>query len=98
MLVMTTAAAVVTALIEAAVTERAAVTLVMTTAAAVTERAAVTLVMTTAVVMVTALIEAAVTERAAAVYRRGRWFISNISDIRTMWNITSLGYLNNDHP
>jgi hypothetical protein len=46
---------------------------------------------------VTALIEAAaaltaksvaVTERAAAVYRRGRWLISNVSDVRIMWNIT----------
>jgi hypothetical protein len=38
---------------------------------------------------VTALIEAAVTERVAVVYRRGRWFVSNVSDVRTMWNITS---------
>jgi uncharacterized membrane protein YeiB len=41
---------------------------------------------------------AAVTEMEAAVYRRGRWFISSVSDVRIMWNITSLGYLNNDHP
>jgi hypothetical protein len=34
---------------------------------------------------------AAVTERAAAVYRRGRWLISNVSDVRIMWNITA-GY------
>jgi hypothetical protein len=72
MLVMMTVVAAVMALIEAVVTERVAVTLVMTTAAAA----------------VTALIEAAVTERAAAVYRRGHWFVSNVSDVRTMWNIT----------
>jgi hypothetical protein len=57
---------------------------------AVTERVAVTLVMTTVAVAVMALIEVAVTERAAAVYRRGRWFVSNVSDVRTMWNITAL--------
>jgi hypothetical protein len=64
------------------------------------EMAAVTLLMVVLTIKaaVTALIEAAVTERAAAVYRRGRWFISNVSDVRTMWNITSPGYLNNDHP
>jgi hypothetical protein len=29
-----------------------------------------------------------VTETEAAVYWRGRWFISSISDVRIMWNIT----------
>jgi hypothetical protein len=24
-----------------------------------------------------------------AVYRRGRWLVSNISDVRIMWNITA---------
>jgi hypothetical protein len=50
---------------------------------------------------VTALIEAAavltaklaaVTERVAAVYRRGRWLVSNVSDVRIMWNITPTSY------
>jgi hypothetical protein len=31
---------------------------------------------------------AVVTEKAAAVYQRGRWLVSNISDVRIMWNIT----------
>jgi indole-3-glycerol phosphate synthase len=66
--------------------------------AVLTIKAAATLVMTTAAAAVTVLIEVAVTERAAAVYRRGRWFVSNVSDVRTMWNITSPGYLNNDRP
>jgi hypothetical protein len=57
--------------------------------AVLTIKAAATLVITMAAAVVTALIEAAVTERAAAVYRRGCWFISNISDVRTMWNITA---------
>jgi hypothetical protein len=39
-------------------------------------------------VAVTAMM-AAVTERAAAVYRRGHWLVSNVSDVRIMWNITS---------
>jgi hypothetical protein len=30
-----------------------------------------------------------VTEKAAAVYQRGHWLISNISDVRIMWNITA---------
>jgi hypothetical protein len=54
-----------------------------------TIKVAATLVMTTVAVAVTALIEAAVTERAAAVYWRGCWFVSNVSDVRTMWNITA---------
>jgi hypothetical protein len=65
--------------------ETAAVT-IMTVV--LTIKAAATLVMTTAAAAVTALIEAAVTERAAAVYRRGRWFVSSVSDVRIMWNIT----------
>jgi hypothetical protein len=68
--------------------ETAAVT-IMT--AVLTIKAAATLVMTTAAAAVMALIEVAVTERAVAVYRRGRWFISNVSDVRTMWNITADG-------
>jgi hypothetical protein len=31
---------------------------------------------------------AAVTETEAAVYRRGCWFVSSVSDVRIMWNIT----------
>jgi hypothetical protein len=54
-----------------------------------TIKAVATLVMTTVAAAVTALIEAAVTERAAAVYWRGRWCVSNVSDVRTMWNITA---------
>jgi hypothetical protein len=67
-----------------ALTIKAAATFVMTTMAA-----AVTLVMTTTAAVVTALIEVAVTERAAVVYQRGCWFISNVSDVRIMWNITA---------
>jgi hypothetical protein len=67
--------------------ETAAVTLMT---AVLTIKAAAMLVMMTAAAVVTALIEAAVTERAVAVYRRGRWFVSNVSDVRTMWNITLL--------
>jgi hypothetical protein len=51
--------------------------------AVLTIKAAATLVMTTAAAAVMA-----VTERAVAVYRRGCWFISNVSDVRIMWNIT----------
>jgi hypothetical protein len=29
-----------------------------------------------------------VTEKAAVVYQRGRWLISDVSDVRIMWNIT----------
>jgi hypothetical protein len=74
--------------------ETAAVTLMMEV---LTIKAAAMLVMTMAAAAVRALIEAAVTERvavtlvmttAAAVYQRGRWFVSNVSDVRTMWNIT----------
>jgi hypothetical protein len=60
--------------------ETAAVT-IMTAA---TLKMAATVAMTTMAVVVTALIEVAVTERAAAVYRRGHWFISNFSDVRTL--------------
>jgi hypothetical protein len=28
------------------------------------------------------------TEKTAAVYQRGRWLVSNISDVRIIWNIT----------
>jgi hypothetical protein len=65
--------------------ETAAVTIMM---AVLTIKAAAMLVMTMAAAAVTALIEVAVTERAVAVYRRGCWFVSNVSDVRTMWNIT----------
>jgi hypothetical protein len=80
-------------LLTVVLTIKAAATLVMTMAAA-----AVTLVMTTAAAAVTALIEAAVTERAVAVYRRGHWFVSNVSDVRTMWKITTArrGVLDSD--
>jgi hypothetical protein len=73
--------------------ETAAVT-IMT--AALTVKAVATL--KTAAMVVTALIEvavaltaklAAVTERAAVVYQRGHWFVSNVSDVRIMWNITA---------
>jgi hypothetical protein len=30
----------------------------------------------------------AVTEKMAAVYQRGHWLISNVSDVRIIWNIT----------
>jgi hypothetical protein len=30
-----------------------------------------------------------VTEKAAAVYQRGHWLVSNVSDVRIMWNITT---------
>jgi hypothetical protein len=32
---------------------------------------------------------AVVKEMAVAVYRRGRWFVSSVSEVRIMWNITS---------
>jgi hypothetical protein len=38
-----------------------------------------------------------VTEKAAAVYRRGRWLVSNISDVRMVWNITALSYFKGGH-
>jgi hypothetical protein len=66
--------------------ETAVVTIMM---AVLTIKVAVTLVMMTAVEAVTALIEVVVTERAAAVYWRGCWFVSNIYDVRIMWNITA---------
>jgi hypothetical protein len=28
-------------------------------------------------------------ETMAAVYRRGHWFVSSVSEVRIMWNITS---------
>jgi hypothetical protein len=31
----------------------------------------------------------AVMIEAVAVYRRGRWFVSSISEVRIMWNITT---------
>jgi hypothetical protein len=31
-----------------------------------------------------------VTEKVAAVYQRGRWLVSNVSDVRIMWNITPM--------
>jgi hypothetical protein len=29
------------------------------------------------------------TEKTAAVYQRGRWLVSNVSDVRIIWNITA---------
>jgi hypothetical protein len=29
------------------------------------------------------------TEKKAAVYQRGHWLVSNISDVRIIWNITT---------
>jgi hypothetical protein len=29
------------------------------------------------------------TEKMAAVYQRGRWLVSNVSDVRIIWNITT---------
>jgi hypothetical protein len=58
--------------------ETAAVTIMM---AVLTIKAVAMLVMTMVAAAVMALIEAAVTERVAVVYRRGHWFISNISDV-----------------
>jgi hypothetical protein len=75
--------------------ETAAAVMIMTVV--LTIKVAATLVMTTAAA-VTALIEVALTERVVAVYWRGRWFVSSVSDVRIMWNITSPGYLNNDRP
>jgi hypothetical protein len=49
------------------------------------ETAAVTL---TTVVLTIKMAATLVMTTAVAAYRRGRWFISNISDVRTMWNIT----------
>jgi hypothetical protein len=33
---------------------------------------------------------AVVTEKAAVVYQRRRWLVSNVSDVRIMWNITAV--------
>jgi hypothetical protein len=33
---------------------------------------------------------AVMTETVVAVYRRGHWFISSVSEVRMMWNITPL--------
>jgi hypothetical protein len=33
---------------------------------------------------------AVMTEMAVAVYQRGRWFVSSVSGVRIMWNITPL--------
>jgi hypothetical protein len=32
---------------------------------------------------------AVMTEKMAVVYQRGRWLISNVSDVRIIWNITT---------
>jgi hypothetical protein len=37
-----------------------------------------------------------VTEKAAAVYQRGRWLVSNVSDVRIMWNITAVVVVDGD--
>jgi hypothetical protein len=42
----------------------------------------------TAVLTIKAAATLVMTVAAAAVYWRGCWFISNISDVRIMWNIT----------
>jgi hypothetical protein len=69
----------------------------MTAAAVTTMTVVAVMAMIEAVATLTAK-SAVVTETAVAVYRRGRWFISSVSDVRIMWNITSPGYLNNDCP
>jgi hypothetical protein len=61
--------------------EMAVVTITM---AALTIKAAATLKMAAMVAMTAA----AVTERVVAVYQRGCWFVSIVSDVRIMWNIT----------
>jgi hypothetical protein len=63
--------------------ETAAVT-IMTVA--LTIKVAATLKMATTVAMTATAV--AIMERAAAVYRRGHWFVSIVSDVRIMWNIT----------
>jgi hypothetical protein len=58
---------------------------VMMVKAATTLKVAAAVTLKTAALMVTMAVRI---ERMAAVYRRGRWFVSNVSDVRIMWNIT----------
>jgi hypothetical protein len=53
----------------------------------------------TMAMMVAMMVAMTVAEMAAEMaYWRGHWFISSVSEIRIIWNITSPGYLNNDRP
>jgi hypothetical protein len=70
---------------EAEETETVVVAVKTAETAEALETAAVTL---TLVVLTIKAAATLVMMTAAAVYRRGCWFISNISDVRTMWNIT----------
>jgi hypothetical protein len=40
--------------------------------------------------LVVTITMAALTVKMAVVHQRGRWFISNVSDVRIMWNITAI--------
>jgi hypothetical protein len=72
--------------VEAEETETAVVAVKTAEMAEALETVAVTL---TTVVLTIKVAATLVMTTAAAVYRRGRWFISNVSDVRTMWNITA---------
>jgi hypothetical protein len=76
-----------------------AVVVKMAVVAEVVETVLVTITVAALTVkMVVAVETVVVMIMAAAVYRRRRWFVSSVSDVRIMCNITSLGYLNNDRP
>jgi hypothetical protein len=54
-----------------------------------TEMAAAVTIETAVTIEMAVTIETAVTiEMVVAVYQRGRWFISSVSEVRIMWNIT----------
>jgi hypothetical protein len=71
--------------VEAEETETAVVAVKTAETAEALETAAVTL---TTVVLTIKAAAMLVMTTAVAVYRRGHWFVSNVSDVRTMWNIT----------
>jgi hypothetical protein len=71
---------------EAEETETAVVVVKTAEMAEALEMAVVTL---TTVVLTIKAAATLVMMTAAAVYQRGCWFVSNISDVRTMWNITA---------
>jgi hypothetical protein len=76
--------------VEAEETETVAVAVKTAEVAEMIETVAVTITMVAVMITMVAvmIMTVAVTERAAVVYRRKHWFVSNVSDVRIMWNIT----------
>jgi hypothetical protein len=73
--------------------------MIETMTAVTAETAAAVMTMTAVTIEMVVTIEMAVTiETVVVVYRRGHWFVSSVSEIRIMQNITSPGHLNNDCP